>query len=193
MAFQIFTDTSSSMPKKLREKYGIEYFRMGIIINGDQKHGDLDYEEYSREQLYEWKAVYSQTEGLAVTHMGGDVIGTLDTVVIVRLTNSFGDVGHMSWRVNPSDIVDRRGDAAKKIPWLTGNGSAGVVSFAAGDTAYVVPDKNKQNAGEYLQNGLKSENKYSFDNPSNVGKEFLLVFTDTSGTTFAKTRVIIAP
>ena len=54
MAFQIFTDTSSSMPKKLREKYGIEYFRMGIIINGDQKHGDLDYEEYSREQLYEW-------------------------------------------------------------------------------------------------------------------------------------------
>ena len=139
------------------------------------------------------KAVYSQTEGLAVTHMGGDVIGTLDTVVIVRLTNSFGDVGHMSWRVNPSDIVDRRGDTAKKIPWLTGNGSAGVVSFAAGDTAYVVPDKNKQNAGEYLQNGLKSENKYSFDNPSNVGKEFLLVFTDTSGTTFAKTRVIIAP
>ena len=54
MAFQIFTDTSSGMPKKLREQYGIDYFRMGLIINGDQKHGDLDYEEFSREQLYAW-------------------------------------------------------------------------------------------------------------------------------------------
>ena len=48
MAFQIFTDTSSGMPKKLREQYGIEYFRMGLIIAGEQKHGDLDYEEFSR-------------------------------------------------------------------------------------------------------------------------------------------------
>ena len=54
MALQIFTDTSSDMPKKLREQYGIDYFRMGLIINGDQKHGDLDYEEFSREQLYAW-------------------------------------------------------------------------------------------------------------------------------------------
>ena len=139
------------------------------------------------------RATYSQTEGLAVTHMGGDVIGTLDTVVIVRLSNSFGDAEHMSWKIDPCSIVNKRGELTKTVPWLTKTGSAGVVSFAAGDTAYVVPDKDKQNTGEYLQNGLKSDNKYSFDNKANLGKEFLLEFCDTSGTTFARTRVIIAP
>ena len=54
MAFQIFTDTSSGMSKALRKQYGIDYFRMGLIVNGKQKHGDLDYEEFSREKLYEW-------------------------------------------------------------------------------------------------------------------------------------------
>ena len=54
MAYQIFTDTSSGMSKSLREKYGIEYFRMGLNVNGEQKYGDLDYQDFSREQLYEW-------------------------------------------------------------------------------------------------------------------------------------------
>ena len=54
MAFQIFTDTASGMSKALRAQYKIEYFRMGILIGGKQYHGDLDYEEYSREQLYDW-------------------------------------------------------------------------------------------------------------------------------------------
>ena len=30
MAFKVFTDTSSGMPKELRDKYQIDYFRMGI-------------------------------------------------------------------------------------------------------------------------------------------------------------------
>lgn len=54
MAFQVFTDTSSGMSTELRKEYNIEYFRMGIIVNGKQMHGDIDYQEYSREQLYEW-------------------------------------------------------------------------------------------------------------------------------------------
>ena len=54
MAFQIFTDTSSGMSKELREQYGIEYFRMGLNVAGRELHGDLDYQEFSREQLYEW-------------------------------------------------------------------------------------------------------------------------------------------
>ena len=54
MAFQIFTDTSSGMSKELREKYGIEYFRMGLNVGGRELHGDLDYQEFSREKLYEW-------------------------------------------------------------------------------------------------------------------------------------------
>lgn len=54
MAFQLFTDTSSGLSKELRKEHNIEYFRMGLIIAGEQYFADLDYEEYSREQLYEW-------------------------------------------------------------------------------------------------------------------------------------------
>ena len=46
MAYQIFTDTSSGMSKALRKEYGIEYFRMGLNVAGEEKHGDLDYEEF---------------------------------------------------------------------------------------------------------------------------------------------------
>ena len=54
MAYQIFTDTSSGMSKSLRREYGIDYFRMGLNVAGEEKHGDLDYEEFSRVQLYAW-------------------------------------------------------------------------------------------------------------------------------------------
>lgn len=54
MPFQIFTDTSSGMTKELREKYKIEYFQMGVIVNEKIYPGDLDYQAYSREQLYDW-------------------------------------------------------------------------------------------------------------------------------------------
>lgn len=54
MSFQIFTDTSSGMTKELREKYKIEYFQMGVIVNEKIYPGDLDYQAYSREQLYDW-------------------------------------------------------------------------------------------------------------------------------------------
>ncbi len=139
------------------------------------------------------KATYSQKEGLTITHMGGDPVPTIDTVVMVRLSKTFGDVEYMSWVVDPLNIVSKRGDNAEKIPWLTKTGSAGEVSFVAGDNAYVEPDKDEKyaNAGKYLQNGLKPSNKYSVDNPSNIGKEFWVVLNDKSGVTFAKTRVVI--
>ena len=54
MPFQIFTDTSSGLPKELREKYHIEYFRMGLLIKDEEYFGDLDFVDFSREQLYEW-------------------------------------------------------------------------------------------------------------------------------------------
>ena len=54
MAFQIFTDTSSGLPKELREKHHIEYFRMGIVVNGKDYIADLDYESFSHEQMFVW-------------------------------------------------------------------------------------------------------------------------------------------
>ena len=54
MAFQIFTDTSSGLTKDLREKYHIEYFMMRVSKNGVEYPGDIDYTEYSREEMYGW-------------------------------------------------------------------------------------------------------------------------------------------
>lgn len=54
MPFKIFTDSSSGMPKELREKYDIEYFRMGLLINDKEYLADLDYVVFSREQMFDW-------------------------------------------------------------------------------------------------------------------------------------------
>ena len=54
MAFQIFTDSSTDLSTELRKKYDIEYFRMGFTTNGEQHNADMDWIEYSPEQLYDW-------------------------------------------------------------------------------------------------------------------------------------------
>ena len=54
MAFQILTDSSTDLSKELRRKYNIDYYRMGIVVKGEPKTADMDWEEYSPEQLYAW-------------------------------------------------------------------------------------------------------------------------------------------
>ena len=54
MAFQIFTDSSSELTKQHRDEFKIDYYRMGIIVNGVEYHADINWEEYSPEQLYAW-------------------------------------------------------------------------------------------------------------------------------------------
>ena len=54
MPYQIFTDTSSGLPKVLRDQYNIPYFRMGIVVDGKEYLGDLDFVDYSRDQMYDW-------------------------------------------------------------------------------------------------------------------------------------------
>ena len=54
MAFQIFVDSSSDLSKELRKQYDIDYFRMGIVVKGEPKVADMDWEEYSPDQLYGW-------------------------------------------------------------------------------------------------------------------------------------------
>lgn len=52
--FQIFTDSSSDLSTKFRNEYQIEYFRMGINVGEKLLPADLDFVEYSPEQLYAW-------------------------------------------------------------------------------------------------------------------------------------------
>ena len=135
------------------------------------------------------KATYSQTDGLTISHQGGDSIGTLDTVVLVRLGKTFGDAGHMVWAQNATTIVNERGKAAGSAnAWLRDGGYSGVKSFAPGDNAYIEPPYN---AKEFMQPGASAT--YGIDNTANIGKTFWLEFADKSGNTFAKTEVVIAP
>lgn len=54
MAFKILTDSSSDLSKELRKKYDIDYYRMGIVIKGEVKDADMDWEQYSPKELYGW-------------------------------------------------------------------------------------------------------------------------------------------
>ena len=49
MAFQIFTDSSTDLSKQLRTKYDVDYFKMGIVVKGEAKNADMDWEEYTPE------------------------------------------------------------------------------------------------------------------------------------------------
>lgn len=54
MAYQIFVDSSSDLSKEIRKQYNIDYFHMGIVIKGEPKDADMDWEQYSPEELYGW-------------------------------------------------------------------------------------------------------------------------------------------
>ena len=139
------------------------------------------------------KATYSQTDGLTISHQGGDAIGTIDTVVLVRLGGTFGDAQHMVWAQNATTIVSERGNpsgstAGTAKAWLRDGGYSGVKSFAPGDNAYI---EAPYNAKEFMQPGATAT--YGIDAPANIGKTFWLEFADKDGRTFAKTEVVIAP
>jgi len=52
--FQIFTDSASDMTTEMRKQNNIEYFQMGFAVNGEEHKADLDFKEYSYEQMYDW-------------------------------------------------------------------------------------------------------------------------------------------
>ena len=56
--YKIFVDSSSDMPTELRRKLDIDYFRMGLVVNGETKYADIDFIDYSPEEMYSWLSVY---------------------------------------------------------------------------------------------------------------------------------------
>ena len=52
--FQLFTDSCSDLGTSARKKYGIEYCRMNIVLDGEEKPADLDFQLYSYEEFYGW-------------------------------------------------------------------------------------------------------------------------------------------
>ncbi len=143
------------------------------------------------------KATYSQTDGLTISHQGGDAIATIDTVVTLRLGDTFGASEHMAWKQNATTIVNKHGAGVGTYSsktgvgaWLQSSGGSGVKSFAPGDNAYIEPPYN---IGKFMQGGTAFTAATAVDNITSIGKEFWLEFSDKSGKTFAKTKVTIAP
>lgn len=54
MSYDIFTDSTSDLPKSLRDEYNILYTPMYVNIDGEEKIADLDWNEFSAVQFYNW-------------------------------------------------------------------------------------------------------------------------------------------
>lgn len=52
--YQIFTDSSCDLNTEMRQENNIKYFQMGIYVRNELHPADLDWEDYSPEQLYAW-------------------------------------------------------------------------------------------------------------------------------------------
>lgn len=53
--FIIASDSCCDLSTYIRKEYDIEYYRMGVILNGTTtKTATLDFDEYSFKQLYDW-------------------------------------------------------------------------------------------------------------------------------------------
>lgn len=70
MAFKIFVDSSSDMPTALRRKLDIDYFRMGLVVNGETKFADIDFQDYSPEEMYSWLSVHHYTIKTSLVTVG---------------------------------------------------------------------------------------------------------------------------
>ena len=52
--YKIFTDSACDLTKEMRKKYDLDYFRMGITVDGVDYPCDLNFEAFSSDQLYNW-------------------------------------------------------------------------------------------------------------------------------------------
>jgi len=52
--FKIILDSTSDLSKDLRDKYDLDYCRMGVTVLDKEYYADLDYKEYSHKEFYDW-------------------------------------------------------------------------------------------------------------------------------------------
>lgn len=127
-------------------------------------------------------ATYSQSNGMTITHNGGDSIPLGSTTILVKPSRSFGeDSSRYSWVVNKSYVYTNTSQN-----WVSAR------AFLPGDTATIstanltyVQQKPDMTTGDY-QNP-----SYGFANTNNVGLSFDLLFVDSSGKTIAQSVVTI--
>ena len=52
--YKIFTDSCSDLDKETRKQYDVEFVYMGLVVDGEEKRADLNWEDYSPEEFYGW-------------------------------------------------------------------------------------------------------------------------------------------
>ncbi|GAA5261463.1 type IV pilin N-terminal domain-containing protein [Methanocalculus sp. MC3] len=166
-------------------------------------------ESSEKPQQITLKATYSQSQGMTITHAGGDVIPTTDVKLLVRPARTFGDAAHRINEINPAIItndgsVADAGDSAAANRWKRETGMTGIHAFRPGDTHYIPVNNSGSAATAYKNSIYNTENSwqlqqndnsatYTFKAPANLGKTFFLEMVDSFGRTIAKTEVVIRP
>lgn len=123
---------------------------------------------------------YSISEGLSISHDGGDPVGTRTTFINLLNGKSFGSGGYMQYELNKSQITDISG----KTAWISTSGMSGIKTFAAGDTLYVLPPYHE---GSWLQSTVSKASWYN--KTANIGKTIVVEMRDENGHVFAKTEI----
>ena len=54
--FQIFSDSCCDLSLEDRERYHIDYCKMNIVVDGEEKPADLDWGDFKPEEFYGWLA-----------------------------------------------------------------------------------------------------------------------------------------
>ena len=142
------------------------------------------------------QADYSQSTGMTISHMGGDVISTINTKIYVAPTSDFGNYDQLRWEVNTSVVMISRDNV--EIPWFDPALSSSDIArtFQPGETAFISVDNLAEvQPKTYTTSESDSESSYyGFLNSNARGQRFVLSLVDDStGRTIASTEVPIDP
>jgi len=164
---------------------------------------------------------FSISDGMTITHAGGDSLATKDLVFTIRDGPTFGaNLEHTTETLNMSHMMvitdrtrDDRGPMGPMIgpgPMKTVYGAYYMVSFNPGDSATINPEdctcdilqpgvaptdfKDKKGSDGYTYEGSQTAAwALCIKNQDSIGKSFILEVSDTAGHLISKSDVLIAP
>jgi flagellin-like protein len=147
------------------------------------------------------RAEYSQSRGMTIEHLGGDVLKTKSIGIILKPSGNYG-AGMEEW----TTVIDKSliSDCEGKM-WFDDKGAIDVPGFGPGDTAYIsaenctteylepeIWDYAVQMAG-YSGADPHDMTDWGISNSDFVGGTFYLEFFDSSGKMITKIEVPIMP
>lgn len=158
------------------------------------------------------KGVFSQSGGLQIIHLGGDVLPTASLLFTATNDATFGQgLGAVTASVIDKGIITD--DKGNKL--LNPDGSSNVTSFGPGQTLYIKRDNldcaifqpqiapgsnpgvTSFNGQIWIYNGKGIRDDFwalCYINPDNIGKTFTLLMSDKStGAVMGRTSVVITP